>query len=209
VDVRDACEILAGWDHTMDPESRGALLFARYWFSATESAKGEGVSLWSVPFDAENPVTTPNTLDESRPLVARALADAVVELSSAGIALDAKLGDHQYVKRGGKQIPIGGGAGTLGIVNVMEDPSGRVGFPEAPYGSGYMHVVAFNDTPCPDAVTLLAYSQSDDPGSPHHTDQTELFSRKEWVAERFCETDILSSPALEIIDIDRLRADSE
>jgi acyl-homoserine-lactone acylase len=209
VDVRVACEVLAGWDHEMDADSPGALLFTRYWSRATDGAHDEGVSLWSVPFDVENPITTPNTLDTSAPLVARALADAVLELSDAGIALDAELGDYQYAERGGRQISIGGGAGSLGVVNVIEGPFGLGGFTDEHHGSAYLHVVAFDGGLCPDAVSLLAYSQSDDRGSPHHIDQTELFSRKEWVTERFCEDDILSSPSLEVIDLDRLRADSE
>jgi acyl-homoserine-lactone acylase len=32
----------------------------------------------------------------------------------------------------------------------------------------------------PRAKALLTYSQSGDPESPHFSDQTELFSRKEW-----------------------------
>ncbi|MBC6451560.1 penicillin acylase family protein [Actinokineospora sp. HBU206404] len=41
----------------------------------------------------------------------------------------------------------------------------------------------------PQAKTVMAYSQSSDPLSPHHNDQTELSSRKEWVTERFCDVD--------------------
>ena len=209
VDVREACDVLSRWDHTMDADSAGALFFTRYWSRATAFARGAGVSLWAVPFDVESPVTTPNTLDVSSPLVVQALADAVLELSTSGIALDAELGDYQYAARGGRHIPIGGGAGDLGVVNVMEGPFGLDGFTEAHYGSGYMHIVAFDDDACPDAVTLLSYSQSEDSLSPHHTDQTELYSRKEWVSERFCEDDILSSPELEVIDLRPISGSSE
>jgi acyl-homoserine-lactone acylase len=209
VDVRGACEILARWDHAMDADSAGALLFTRYWTRVIEGAKVEGAPVWSVAFDVDNPVTTPNTLDTSAPVVARSLADAVLELSNAGIPLDAELGDYQYAERGGRRFPIGGGAGDLGIVNVMEGPFGVGGFADEHHGSGYLHVVAFDGSPCPDAVTLLTYSQSDDEMSAHHTDQTMLFSRKEWVTERFCEKDILASPALEVVDLDRLQTDFE
>jgi acyl-homoserine-lactone acylase len=204
VDVREACDVLSRWDHKMDSASPGALLFTRYWSRVTFSARDAGVSPWTVPFDLENPVTTPNTLDVSSPLLVQALADAVLELSTAGIALDAELGDYQYAARGGRHIPIGGGAGELGVVNVMEGPFGLEGFTEAHYGSGYMHIVAFDDDACPDTVTLLSYSQSEDSLSPHHVDQTELYSRKEWVRERFCEDDVLSSPELEVIDLRRI-----
>jgi acyl-homoserine-lactone acylase len=66
-----------------------------------------------------------------------------------------------------------------------------------------MHVVAFDGSPCPDAVTLLGYSQAEEPSSPHHADQTALYSQKRWVTERFCEADILSSPALTVIPFTR------
>ena len=36
----------------------------------------------------------------------------------------------------------------------------------------------------------------------NRADQTELYSQKKWVSERFCEADILASPALEIITLD-------
>jgi acyl-homoserine-lactone acylase len=39
------------------------------------------------------------------------------------------------------------------------------------------------------------------PTSPHHDDRTKLFSQKRWVTERFCERDILTSPALETVEV--------
>jgi acyl-homoserine-lactone acylase len=68
-------------------------------------------------------------------------------------------------------------------------------------GATYLHVVAFDGDRCPDTGTLMAYSQSADPTSPHHSDQTKLFSRKQWVTERFCEQDILASPELRVVHI--------
>ena len=32
---------------------------------------------------------------------------------------------------------------------------------------------------------MLTYSESDNPASPHYADQTELFSRKQWVTAYF------------------------
>jgi acyl-homoserine-lactone acylase len=202
VSVRDACEVLAAWDHRMDLESRGALLFSRYWSRVWSAASGAQASLWTVPFDVADPVNTPNALAVDAPFIAAALADAVLELSGAGMALDAPLGEYQYVVRGGKRIPFGGGTDELAVVNLIHAPFGAHGFSEAHQGSGYMHVVAFDGSPCPDAVTLLSYSQAEEPTSPHHADQTELYSQKTWVGERFCEADILASPALEIITLD-------
>jgi acyl-homoserine-lactone acylase len=202
VDLRPACEVLGLWDRRMNADSRGALLFDRYWRRANELAAAGGGRLWSVPFDAEDPLGTPRGLDISGPFVSAALADATLELEAAGMALAAPLGDHQYVVRGGQRIPLGGGGGDdgLGVFNILNAPwDPALGYTGALDGSTYMHVVSFDGTACPDAVTLMTYSQSEEPTSLHHADQTQLYSRKQWVQDRFCEADILASPALEVI----------
>jgi acyl-homoserine-lactone acylase len=199
VDVSDACGVLEGWDHGMGSTSRGALLFARYWSRAFDARITDETSLFSEPFSLDAPLDTPHTLAIAAPLFARALADAVQELTERGIPLDAELGDHQYVERGGKRFPLSGGGNAMGVFNVMDGPFGPDGFTRDQYGSSYMHVVAFDGTPCPDVVTLLGYSQAEEPSSPHHDDQTALYSQKRWVTERFCEADILASPELTVV----------
>jgi hypothetical protein len=47
-------------------------------------------------------------------------------------------------------------------------------------------------TSCPDARTILTYSQSTNPSSPFFSDQTKLFSQKKWVAVRFCKKAIVN-----------------
>jgi acyl-homoserine-lactone acylase len=64
---------------------------------------------------------------------------------------------------------------------------------------GFVTVRGFTGGRCPDAHILLTYSQSSDPTSPHHSDQTELYSAGRTVPERFCEKDILASPALRVV----------
>ena len=201
VEVREACAVLASWDRRMDVTSRGALLFDRYWRRANELAATEGRDLWTIPFNPADPIATPAGLAIDGDLFSRALADATLELGAGGIPLAAPLGDHQYIERGGERIPLGGGGGpegSLGVFNILDgrwDP--ELGYTGPIEGSTYMHVVSFDGSPCPDAVTLLTYSQSEDPTSPHHADQTRLYSEKRWVTGRFCLEDILASPALE------------
>jgi acyl-homoserine-lactone acylase len=192
----DACTTLSTWDRRNNVDSRGALLFDRFWLKATAAA---GKALWKVPFNEADPVNTPNTVDIDNPAVAKALSDAVTELRTAGIPLDAPFGDHHYVVRGGERIPIGGGTARLGVYNAIGgiwDPT--KGYTEMQHGASYLHAIAFDDDACPDTGTLMAYSQSADPTSPHYSDQTKLYSRKQWVTERFCERDILASPELRV-----------
>ena len=195
VPVGAACTALSTWDRTMRVDSRGGLLFERFW-----SRAGGLRDLWLVPFDPADPVGTPNTLDTANPAVARALGDAIADLRAAGIAPDAPLGEHHYVVRNGVRIPIHGGQGSQGVLNVIVpvwDPN--AGDVEVVHGSSHVQVVSFTGGPCPDAATLLTYAQSSDPTSPHFADQTRVFAASGWVRSRFCERDILASPALKVV----------
>lgn len=196
--IAQACDVLAKWDRTMNSGSRGALLFDRFWRGLSSSVPA--AELWKVPFSAADPVRTPNTLNTASPGFARALTNAVAELSAAGIALDAPLGEHQFVVRNGNRIPVHGGTEALGVWNKIEpvwSPAG--GYTEVVTGSSHIQAVGWDGGRCPVARTLLTYSQSSNPGSPHYSDQTELFSHERWVTSRFCERDILRSPELRVV----------
>ncbi|MGK5639929.1 penicillin acylase family protein [Streptomyces sp. URMC 126] len=202
VDVSGACGVLARWDRKLTNGSKGALLFDRFARALVREVPAD--RLWRVPFDARKPVTTPNTLNTAEPGFARALAAAVTDLRSAGIALDAPLGEHQFVVRNGKRIPVPGGTEVLGAWNKVESrwngPGG--GYPEVAMGTSYVQAVGFGGGSCPvTARTLLAYSQSDDASSAHFSDQTELFSKGRMISGRFCEKDILASPGLRVVRV--------
>ncbi|GAA4635957.1 hypothetical protein GCM10023196_083700 [Actinoallomurus vinaceus] len=66
-------------------------------------------------------------------------------------------------------------------------------YPDVQFGSSFIMAVSL--TPAgPRASTILTYSESANPTSPHHTDQTRLFSQKQWVLERFTDTEIAAEP---------------
>ncbi|MFI5980152.1 penicillin acylase family protein [Streptomyces sp. NPDC051555] len=199
VDVSAACPVLARWDRTAETASRGALLFDRFWrrLTATTTAK----DLWQVPFSAADPVRTPRTLNRSAPGIGRALADTVAELKAAGIALDAPLGENQFVVRDGRRIPVGGGTEALGVWDKVEAVWNAAGggYTEVVHGSSHIQAVGWDGSRCPVARTLLSYSQSSNPNSPYYADQTRLFSGERWVTSRYCEKDILTSPALRVV----------
>jgi acyl-homoserine-lactone acylase len=187
IDVTDACNVLASWDLHENLRSRGAVLFRLFW----DHASGAEPSPWAHAFDPADPVHTPNTLDTNNPQVRMALGDAVADLQSVHIPLNAAPGD---VQKGPDGVPIHGGPG---------DPNGNFnaiyssftkgsGFTPVHDGSSYVQAVTWNDSPCPDARTILTYSLSTNPSSPFHSDQTQLFSRKEWVPEHFCDADVAS-----------------
>ncbi|GAB3668458.1 penicillin acylase family protein [Actinocorallia lasiicapitis] len=201
VDVSAACPILAAWkDHDYSLDSRGSWLFANYW---SFLLGGQGVEKlpWKVRFDPADPVHTPRSLDSGSSAVRDALGRAVLALRNAGIPLDAPLSDVQRSVRGTERIPIHGAPGELGVLNVinLRQLDGR---PDITFGSSFIQQVRFTADGPPEALSVLTYSQSADPTSPHYADQTRLFSAGRWVTERFTESQIAASPALEIKVLD-------
>ncbi|MFI6061612.1 penicillin acylase family protein [Streptomyces sp. NPDC051286] len=77
----------------------------------------------------------------------------------------------------------------------------QAGATEVSAGSSYIQAVGWDGSSCPVARTLLTYSQSSNPNSPHYSDQTELYSSERWVTSRFCEKDIARSPALRVVRV--------
>ena len=193
VDLAAACEVLARWDRRVDLESRGAHLFREF--------VDAGGLVWAVPFDVADPVGTPNTLDVADPEVLEALGRAVVRLTGAGIALDAPLGEVQGEPRGDRIIPIHGGTGGSGTFNVISAPfRGEAAYRDVQSGASFILAAEFTPEG-PRSRAILAYSNSTDPTSPHSSDQTELYARKQWVDLDYREADILADPALAITTI--------
>jgi acyl-homoserine-lactone acylase len=198
VEVGSACDVLAAWDRRDGVDSRGAVLFRRFWSRATAVQVGVQASLqqshlWTVPFDANDAVNTPRGLNTLSPLVMKAFGDALNDLAGAGIKVDDPLGMWQKdVRPDGTATPYHGGPGGLGVFNAMAAPwsatKGYVG--RLAHGSSFIQTVAFDGDGCPDARTILTYSQSTNPASAHYTDQTRLYAAGGWVTDRFCDTDV-------------------
>lgn len=185
--ITRGCLVLEGWNRRFEADSRGAALFRAFWPKAVKLS-----GLWAVPFDQADPVNTPRDLAtegaKGEKLLA-ALGEAVEELDSAGIAPDAPWGEVQQVMAGNGAIPIHGGPGTLGVLNMQESdraPNGRL-VPR--HGSSYIQIVGFDDKG-PVADAILSYSQSTDPASSHHADQTRAYAEKRWHRLPFHRQDI-------------------
>lgn len=171
------CAVLAKWDRRFEADSRGARLFRAYW-----QAIGGIKELWTVPFDPADPVNTPRDLgtggDNAAQLLA-ALASVVTTMEQQGMALDSRWGDEQLVMAGNDAIPIHGGPGWLGILNMQESDRAANGKLIPRHGTSYIQIVGF-DEKGPVADAILSYSQSTDPASPHAYDQTRAYSAKQW-----------------------------
>lgn len=180
------CFDLANWDQTFDADSRGAFLFERFW----ERVRNRK-DLWSVPFDPENPLTTPRDLTDDHKVMGElieALEKAAADHDEFAIELDRPWGEVQFRIAGNERIAIHGGPGTAGVLNMQRSrkvPGGLT--PE--HGSSYIQIVGFDgDGPVADAI--LSYSQSTNPASPHYADQTRNYAAKKWHRLPFSDEEI-------------------
>jgi acyl-homoserine-lactone acylase len=180
-ELADACRALEAWDLKVNLESRGAHVFRLF--------ADKGGLRFKVPFDPADPVNTPHTLDVDDPKVLSALVEAVKQLRSLNIPMDATLAQVQTEPRaGGERIPIHGGPGPEGIFNVITPVALKpeLGWTKIRHGSSWIMAVEFTDKG-PVSQGVLSYSQSANPDSPHAADQTRLYSKQGWDDLHFTE----------------------
>ena len=160
-----------------------------------------GGALFQTPFNPTLPATTPAGLGDKEIALNR-LAEAVVLLANADIALATPLGDLQRGHRMDEIIPLHGGNGYEGIANLQVTNARGNHPPTHPvftgstifvgdsktlsetgynilHGSSFIMTLGFDEAG-PTAEAILSYSQSGNPTSPHFTDQTYLYKDKQW-----------------------------
>jgi len=190
-DAETACDILEAWDGRFDTDSVGATIWNEFWRRADDL----GGDLWAVPFDANDPVNTPNTLNDEDPEVVEFLKGAfgagVDFMIDGGIPLDRPWGEVQFRPVGeDQQIPIHGGSGRFMFSVISARFVDQVGYADIPAGNSYIQTVTWDESECPDAYAVLTYSQSTDPESPHFADLTQVYSDEQWNDMPYCEADI-------------------
>ncbi|HEU5217943.1 MAG TPA: penicillin acylase family protein, partial [Gemmatimonadales bacterium] len=185
--LAEAAGILAQWNNTAGPDSRGSVLFEAWWRRYLQSGV-RGVTPYAVPWSKDDPVRTPRGLaDSARALTA--LRAAVGQVRQKYGRLDVPWGEIHRVRVGGKDLPVGGCGGDLGCFRVLqfaEEPDGKLA---ARGGDGWILAVEFGDVPR--ALSVLAYGESQLAGSPwNNGDQAELFARGELKPVAFLARDV-------------------
>jgi acyl-homoserine-lactone acylase len=192
VNLGAACATIAAWNGRGDIDSRGAYL----WRAFIEIARGQGITIESVPFDPNNPVRTPSGIAANQADVRQAFADAVQAFGSAGVPVDVPLGTEQHYAG----VPIHGCDEQEGCFNAIAVPSppgpdGSV--PDVAFGSSFIMATELT-TSGPRTRTILIYGESANVTSPFHADQAQLYSAKQWVTDRFTDTEIGQDPQLTV-----------
>jgi acyl-homoserine-lactone acylase len=135
VDLKPACDVLAGWDGSLRVDARGAHLFREWLGSGVFRPGGLGPfpilgdfddqgKVYADRFDPASPLTTPAVVNGPPALsldpMIEALARAVLRLRDANLALDARLGDVQYREKLGVRQPCPGGKELEGSLFIAD-----------------------------------------------------------------------------------------
>ncbi|MEZ2295160.1 penicillin acylase family protein [Variovorax sp. RCC_210] len=197
-----ACAVLKAWNDTGVATARGAHVWDEFWSRAELLPAAR---LYAVPFSASDPIGTPRGLQASAAAQLRqAFGAAVLRVQASGYALDAARGDTLFVTRNGRKIPLSGGCDDKGYFTILCSDNrldqGGYSMDGNPNGNSYMQVVRFPQGGV-EAHTLLSFSLSDDPASPHHADYTRAYSAGQWLRVPFSEADIKADVAYHSVTI--------
>lgn len=165
-----ARRVLASWDRTAAKESRGGVLFRR-WFGIYRQVADS--MTYRTPWTEDDPVRTPRGIGAPGKAVA-ALRLAVERMDEAGTAIDVRWGDYNRVIRGNVDAPVAGCEGLLGCFRTLSFAPTEDGRVQVNSGDGWVFAVEFGEIPR--AYTVLAYGQSSLEDSPHFDDQAEMFA---------------------------------
>jgi len=172
--------VLAAWDNTVAPASRGGLLFETWWRRYQGQARD---SAFTARWSWSQLTTTPRGVGQPVRAV-EALRWAAEQVTRRYGTLDVAWGSVHRVRRGNVDVPVGGCSGALGCFRVLTYDEQPDGIRVATSGDAWVLAVEFGRTG-PRAYSVLAYGQSNDPASPHFADQAERFARGEFKPVHF------------------------
>jgi acyl-homoserine-lactone acylase len=192
-DLQSGLAVLEAWDNRTAADSRGGVLFQRFWETYSSAVKQP----FAVAWDRQQPVQTPRGLADAA-LAVKHLEEAVRWTRQTYGAENVKWGEVHRIRLGDVDLPATGADGAQGLFHVVvfgQAPDGKRvvgtierGKPLAGGGDGFIFAVEFSQPP--KAYTLLAYGQTSNPASKHSTDQAHLFARGQLKPVRFTEADI-------------------
>ncbi len=164
-----AAAVLQQWDKATNVDSRGAVLFIK-WFEKIRPG------MFAVPWSFDKAVTSPDGFNNPKQAVAL-LTVAAKEIEKMYGSLDVAWGEVYRFKIGVHEYPANGGPGHHGIFRTMYFQQNKQNNKNyANFGDSYVAVTEFGDKV--KAQVLLSYGNATQPGSKHIGDQLKLLSEK-------------------------------
>ncbi len=166
--AQEAAGILRSWDQQTELNSRGAVLFARWWDKVNNK-------IFETPWSKEDPFGTPDGISLQEEAVELLIA-ASNEVKDKYGQLDVAWGDIYRYRLNGLDYPANGGPGEYGIFRTIyftDDTDHKM---KAIAGETFIAVVEFGDKV--KAMVALAYGNATQPGNPHVGDQLAMLTEK-------------------------------
>lgn len=203
VDTAQACDVLRQWGNTGNIGARGAHIWDEFWSRASQL---DASALYAVPFSASDPLHTPRGVKPSAAADLRqAFGAAVLRVKASPYPLDAPRGDYLFSVRGGVKIPLYGGCidGYFTHIcpnNWLDRGGYNMDIDANANGNSYLQIVRFPRGGV-EAHTLVSYSMSEDPASPHFGDYTQAYGSKQWLRLPFSEAEITADAAYRTVTV--------
>lgn len=166
--AKEAALILEKWDHHVNSDSKGAVLFEA-WFQTLRPK-------FAIPWQEDRPLETPDGLADLQAAVG-ALEKAALKVNEKYGALDVPWGDVYRIRYAGKDLPANGGRNPLGVFRVLDYAPDEDGKFKVISGDAYVAAVEFSKPVR--ARTLLSYGNATQPHSVHVGDQLDLLAKKQ------------------------------
>jgi acyl-homoserine-lactone acylase len=168
--VGAAADLLERWDDRATADARGAVLFDR-WLRRYDD-QVDSAAYWTRPWSPDAPTSTPAGLGDPDVGVA-ALVWAMADVTRRWGNWDVPWGEVHRARLGDLDLPAAGCSNLAGCYRILEFQEGEDGRMEVTRGDGWIFAVEFTDPLR--AYSILAYGQTNDSTSPHHTDQLAMF----------------------------------
>jgi acyl-homoserine-lactone acylase len=183
--LADARRVLEAWDNRASADSRGAVLFQRFW----DTYRAEVRQPFAEPWDATRAAETPRGLADPAAALAH-LEKAVAWTRDNYGSADVAWGEANRFRVGDIDLPGEGASGLMGAYRVQQFdlPEGTTsGARVAGWATADRQLAGFGDawvllvhfTKPVRAWSVLAYGQTTDRTSPHSRDQIRVFAARD------------------------------
>jgi acyl-homoserine-lactone acylase len=191
------------WNNDVAADSRGGVLFERFWQTYTGTIGKVRVAFdqkyYAHKWDPAAVAQTPYGIADKAAAV-RAFEDAVKWTRKTHGSESVSWGEVNRIKFGDLDLPGDGAGGEWGLFRVMyydPQPGGKrmaghatSDAPNAGYGDGWSMAIEFSKPL--QAYSILAYGQTGNLESKHSKDQAALFAAHQYKKAWFTEAEILA-----------------
>lgn len=195
-DLQAGITVLRGWDNRVAADSRGGVLFQRFWDTYSQALPQP----YGAPWDRARPNATPYGLADPASALVH-LEQAVRWTRQRYGKEDVAWGEVHRFRFGALDLPGDGASGNYGLFRVVqftEQPDGKrvagqIRENELPVGFGDGWIIAVEFSKPVKAASVLAYGESTHSDSKHSSDQIRIFAEHKLRPIWFRESEILAN----------------